>query len=77
VTTKAGEAGHEGARESTAPGTPREREVITPDWAHLDKGAAGECVTGTDANWSSPGRDESATETAPAAPKGPTIDRHR
>jgi hypothetical protein len=51
--------------------------VITPDWAHLDKGSAGECVTGTDANRSSPGRDESATETAPAAPKGPTIDRHR
>ena len=29
---------HEGATESTAPGEPREREVITPDWVALDDG---------------------------------------
>lgn len=29
---------HEGAKESTAPGEPREREVITPDWVALDDG---------------------------------------
>jgi len=28
---------HEGARESLTPGEPREREVITPDWAELEK----------------------------------------
>ena len=29
--------GHEGARESNKPGEPRDREVITPDWAELEK----------------------------------------
>ena len=28
---------HEGARESTKPGEPAGREVITPDWAELEK----------------------------------------
>src|SRR5262245_25561234 len=31
---------HEGARESSAPGEPREREVITPDWVALDDDTA-------------------------------------
>jgi hypothetical protein len=30
---------HEGARESLTPGEPREREIITPGWAELDKRA--------------------------------------
>jgi hypothetical protein len=29
--------GHEGARESNKPGEPKAREVITPDWAELEK----------------------------------------
>jgi len=29
--------GHEGARESTRPGESAAREVITPDWAELEK----------------------------------------
>jgi hypothetical protein len=77
VSTNAGDAGHEGAKESTVPGTPREREVITPDWAHLDKGSAGECVPDNDANRSSSDRDDSS-DAEPAQPaKGPAIDRHR
>lgn len=28
---------HEGARESLEPGEPRERKIIAPDWAELDK----------------------------------------
>jgi hypothetical protein len=29
--------GHEGAREYTKPGEPPSRDVITPDWAELEK----------------------------------------
>lgn len=29
---------HEGAKESDAPGEPRAREVITPDWVALEDG---------------------------------------
>lgn len=58
-------AGHEGAKEATVPGAPRERDVITPDWAHLDKNEPSQCVP----------------DDPPAAPdkrkKGPAIDRHR
>jgi hypothetical protein len=65
--------GHEGAKESTTPGAPREREVITPDWAHLDKDAASQCVPDDSrSNVPSGGR------TPPAGRvKGPAIDRHR
>jgi hypothetical protein len=61
--------GHEGAKESTTPGAPGEREVITPDWAHLDKDAASRCV---------PDDDNASDDVPPAQPaKGPAIDRHR
>jgi hypothetical protein len=56
--------GHEGATESTAPGRPNTREVITPDWAVLDKGDA-DCVPG-----------ETPTSRA-RTPGKPAIDRHR
>jgi hypothetical protein len=71
------QAGHEGARESSAPGRPRERDVITPDWAHLDKNSPSHCVPGTDDDQPAPAtRDDEAD--APAPPmKGPAIDRHR
>ena len=73
MTTRTGtQAGHEGAKESTVPGTPREREVITPDWAQLDKDSASRCVPDSE----SP--DDASADSAPAQPgKGPAIDRHR
>jgi hypothetical protein len=63
-------AGHEGAKESTTPGAPREREVITPDWAQLDKDAASQCVPDDD-------RSAPSNDVAPDREKGPAIDRHR
>ena len=80
MTTKTGaQDGHEGAKESNVPGTPREREVITPDWAHLDKGSASQCVPDdNDADRPSSSKRDSSAERAPAQPKkGPAIDRHR
>ena len=73
MTTKTGtQAGHEGAKESTVPGTPRERDVITPDWAHLDKDPASGCVPDSES------RDDASGDSTPARPmKGPAIDRHR
>ncbi len=66
------QAGHEGAKESNVPGTPREREVITPDWAHLDKDSASQCVPDSES------RDDASVDRTPARPmKGPAIDRHR
>jgi hypothetical protein len=71
------QAGHEGARESIAPGKPRERDVITPDWAHLDKNSPGQCVPGTDEDQPAPAtRDDAADEPARRI-NGPAIDRHR
>ena len=81
MTTNAGDAGHEGAKESTVPGAPREREVITPDWANLDKGSAGKRTPeqpDQEDNPSSPNRGDSSSDSLPAQPaKGPAIDRHR
>ena len=65
-----GNAGHEGAKESTTPGAPREREVIAPDWAHLDKDAASQCVPDDD-------RSGPSNDVAPDREKGPALDRHR
>lgn len=77
MTTNAGDAGHEGAKESTVPGAPREREVITPDWANLDKGSARKRTPNHEDTQSSPDRDDSS-DSLPAQPaKGPAIDRHR
>ena len=72
TTTTGTRAGHEGAKESNVPGTPREREVITPDWAHLDKDAASGCVPDSES------RDDASADSTPARPmKGPAIDRQR
>jgi hypothetical protein len=73
VASKTGaQSGHEGAKESTAPGTPRERDVITPDWAHLEKDTPGQCVPDGES------RDDSSADRGSARPiKGPAIDRHR
>jgi hypothetical protein len=77
VTTNAGDTGHEGAKESNVPGAPREREVITPDWANLDKGSAGKRSPNHDDN-RSPTGDDSSPDSLPAQPaRGPAIDRHR
>jgi hypothetical protein len=69
------QAGHEGATESTAPGSPRDRDVITPDWAHLDKNSPSRCVPGDDSDRSA-SPDDSDDAPAPRM-KGPAIDRHR
>ncbi|MGE5834180.1 MAG: hypothetical protein ACM4AI_06855 [Acidobacteriota bacterium] len=72
--------GHEGAKEATVPGAPREREVITPDWAHLDKNEPSQCVPGdapaADASARS-GNNPSRAIAPGKRPKGPAIDRHR
>ena len=70
-------AGHEGARESNVAGTPREREVITPDWAHLDKNSPSQCVPGDDGQSEPAAHDDSARRTPAPRVKGPAIDRHR
>ena len=37
---------HEGAHESSQPDEPRSREVLTPDWASLEKAAEKKAATG-------------------------------
>jgi hypothetical protein len=72
--------GHEGAKEATAPGAPAEREVITPDWAHLEKNEPSRCLpAGEDQTDSSaPADNDPSTAIAPTRRvKGPAIDRHR
>ena len=71
------QAGHEGARESNVPGTPRDRDVITPDWAHLDKNSSSQCVPGDDRQSAPDAHDDSAGQTPAPRMKGPAIDRHR
>jgi hypothetical protein len=58
--------GHEGATESTTPGAPAERKVITPDWVAIqdDKPLACEETGPSPSN-------------ADRRPAKPAIDRHR
>jgi hypothetical protein len=64
--------GHEGAKDSTTPGAPSEREVITPDWAHLDDDTASQCVPDD-----TPSEVPSGDRAPAGRVKGPAIARHR
>ena len=57
-------AGHEGATESTTPGAPATREVITPDWVPINDGKDPSCPP--------PARTKGTRQ-----PAKPAIDRHR
>ena len=56
--------GHEGATESTKPGAPANREVITPDWVAIQDGKPLAC-------------DPPPPSKSDRKPAKPAIDRHR
>lgn len=57
--------GHEGATESTKPGAPAERQVITPDWVAIKDDEPLACDP------------PPATSASDRRPAKPAIDRHR